>query len=127
MRREPIFKRIKKISEAEPHELIEIHARAASGYNVKRYLVRFTRQGNTIIIDFYNKNGDAIWEDWGWRTKRYHINAADWNSSTFRANGCMHYLNKDEAYNDSINLLKEKKRNINKTIVDLQYALHSSS
>ena len=128
MGREPIFKKIKKISEAEPHELIEIYARAAAGYVVKRYLVKFRRDGNTLNIDFYNKNGDTIWEGW-YGVKRYRVDIRGLEngieSSKFRANGLIYYLHKDEAYNDAINLVKNKKQKLNKAIVDLQYALHS--
>lgn len=129
MRVQPKFRRIDRLNEAHPDELIEIFAKATNGFVIKRYLVKFRRQGNTLYVDFYNKNGDAIRESWGWGTKRYNIdtrnipNALD--SDKFKAHGCMHYLKKEEAYGDAIKLLKDRKQNINKAIVDLQYALNA--
>lgn len=129
MRVQPKFGRIDRLNDAHPDELIEIFAKAMNGFVIKRYLVKFRRQGNTLYVDFYNKNGDAIREDWGWRTKRYNIDTRNipngLNSDKFRANGYMHYLKKEEAYGDAIKLLKDRKQGINKAIVDLQYALYS--
>lgn len=129
MRRQPIFKKIKTLKEANPNEFIEIFAKAMSGFVIKRYLVKFRREGNTLHVDFYNKNGDAIWENWGWCTKKYNIDTRNipngLNSDRFRTNGCMHYLKKEEAYGDAIKLLKDRKQGINKAIIDLQYALNA--
>ena len=131
MRRQPIFKKINALNEAGQNDLVELFSRAMEGYVIKRYLVKFHRQGSNLLVSFYNKNVDVIWDGWGgWAgSKRYSLDIRHlpngMDSSKFRASGCMHYLNKDEAYNDAINLLKEKKQKLNKAIVDLQYALHS--
>ena len=128
MRRQPNFRQIEKISEAQPNEYVELFIRAMEGYVVKRYLTKFYRQGNSITVSFYNKNGVMLYDSWcGY--KRHVVDVRNlengMDSSKFRAAGVMHYLNKDDAYNDAINLIKNKKQKLNKAIVDLQYALHS--
>ena len=128
MRTQPKFKRISTLKEASPTEYVEIFTRAMEGYVVKRYLAKILSKDDQLIITFHNKFGDSI-SDW-YGTKRYNIyirnitpNGVD--SSSFRAGGCMHYLKKEDAYNDAIKLLKDKKQVLNKAIVNLQYALHS--
>jgi hypothetical protein len=137
MKREYIKPLIAKSFDEIAHNrngIYEVFLKPLKGYKIKRYLVKAEVKNSWnrpyLYLYTFNVFGDRIVSGWYGDSQTFEIDLSiadrDINSSKIRHYLGDFYTSKKDAYDTAINMLRNKKRELNKEIMKLQNDLYSA-